>query len=114
MGNDGVNLELQFGVEKIGQSTRVDERGGTADEQNTAGIRFRKVRLLRGLDAIPHDAGVASFDAETMDLTLGEELVGDLALEKHHFGRATRVISLELRTVDVDGKDTAQGTQLVN
>lgn len=70
--------------------------------------------LLRGLDTIPHDAGLVSVDMKPIQLTLGEEFHGDLTLKEHHLRRAARVVTLKLRTIDVDGKDATQGSSLVN
>lgn len=114
MSDNTVDLKFQLGVEEIGQGAGVDERRGPADEQNATGIRVRQVRLLGGLDAVPHDAGIVSLDAKAIQLTLREELVGDLALEEHHLRRTTRVVALNLRAIDVNGKDAAKGAQLVN
>lgn len=114
VGDDAVDLKLQLGVEEIGQGARVDDRWRAADQQNTSGVRVCKVRLLRGLDAVPHDAGVVVVDTETMHLTLGEELLSDLSLEEHHLRRTARVATLNLRFIDVDSEDAAHGSKLVD
>lgn len=105
MGDDAVDLELQLGLEVLGQGARVDELAVAADEQDPRGRPG--VGLLGGLDAVPHDAGAEAVDDEAVLLAEGEEVVRRLALEKNNLGRAAEVLAVGLGRVDVRGVDAS-------